>query len=82
MTLLLLILFEIFCKPGVIQGESTCYILSSTQNTPRYFELNLKDGVYKYVSKDLKDTSIIVIEKGEFYEVGKNKKIYLIRQRW
>ena len=80
-TILLITLFEMMCKPGFLIGKKEKVILSSTykQEEIVYFEVDLKENLYQYISVDGKDTTTLVIENGNLYEVGDKNKIRIIK---
>ena len=61
-------------KSGKLTGKTEQIILSAQDDKEKYyFEIELKDSIYQYISKDKKDTSTIYFHKNEWYELeGKN----------
>lgn len=68
------ILTQFMVKSGKLTGKTEQVILTAEDNKEKYyFEIELKDSIYKYISQDEKDTSIIYLYKNEWYELeGKN----------
>jgi hypothetical protein len=69
------------CKSGILFGKHEQIVLSNdNQKEIVYFEIELKENVYQYISQDKQDTVTLVIENNKLYELGysDDKKIRII----